>query len=420
MGSISSGLLTVAAHFSKMIMGFILLKLIAYYLGAEGLGQLGHFMSLLTMLSVIAGGGIVHGVIKYTAEYKNRPIKLFRFASSAACYTLYFSIFIFIVCAIFSRLLAEFILGRQDFYIYIIALAIAQFGFAFSNLIIGISNGLGHNEIYAKIQIAGSLLAVPFCWLFVYFFEWPGAILGLIFSLFAISIPSLWVAKKSRIIKLLRFTFYNSEYFSLLSRFTLMLMVSVITFPLVEIFIRQKLIIGNGYHEAGIWQAGIRLSSAYTGVFSVFLAFWFMPKISAEKDWHNIINKTIKMLCFIMLIFLFGGLLLYFGRVFFIPILLSSDFNELENIIHFQLIGDFFKVGAYTIGFVGVAKAATKIYIAAEIVQNSIFFLFFVFISWNAFSAKNTMISYALTYAVYFFISLFVLMISYKFNSKSD
>jgi len=55
--ALKSAALTVLSQVSKIAVGFILIKLIAVYLGASGMGLLGNFMSLVAILSLMAGGG---------------------------------------------------------------------------------------------------------------------------------------------------------------------------------------------------------------------------------------------------------------------------------------------------------------------------------------------------------------------------
>ena len=331
--------------------------------------------------------------------------------SSAASYSLFFSLLLLGIGIVFAQPIAGAIFGDTQRYPYIIVLALAQVGFAFSNLIIGVSNGLGQNHIYAKIQIIGSLLAVPLCWGMVASWGLEGAVLGLISSLLVTALPALFYCYKAKLRRFVRLSNQIDRNFRKLFRYTLMLLASAIAFPLVEIYVRQHLILTSGFQAAGIWQAATRLSSAYTGLFSILLAYWFMPIISAETSWLKIRRKTINVMFVVMFVFVCGALVLYFWRGIFIVLLLSSDFVELEKIIHYQLIGDFFKISAYVLGFVAVAKASTKIYICAEFLQNFIFLSFAIY--WGRFytGAEGVMVGYAFTYFFYFLISLVVFLI---------
>lgn len=401
-----------------MLMGFFILKLTAVYIGPEGLGKIGNFMSLLTILSLLAGGGVLNGLIKYVSEYKNQKKKMIRFISSAANYSLVTSVFTALVLIVFSKSISLFIFGSELNACYIILLAIAQIGFAYTNIVFGISNGLGYSNVYAKIQIFSCVISLPICWWLISTYNTGGAIVSFVVSLLIPVVPAIIYSFRSRYIKYISISFsLNGDHKKLFS-FTIMLITSAIAFPIVEIIIRQHLATVSDYHQVGIWQGATRISSAYTGLFSIVLSYWFMPLISAENNWNVILHKTISVMFYIMILFLLGAMVFYIFREQFISLLLSRDFISLSEIIIFQLIGDFFKIGAYVVGFVGVAKAATRLYISAELIQSIFFIIFSFLLSHYVPNAKGIMMGYAATYFLYFFISIAVFYLFYRMKIK--
>jgi PST family polysaccharide transporter/antigen flippase len=160
-----------------------------------------------------------------------------------------------------------------------------------------------------------------------------------------------------------------------------------------------------GIHDAGIWQASIRLSAAYLGFFTVFLSFYFMPKVSLLNENSKLSSLVFKCLLFVQAAFFLGALVLYLGRGFFITLLFSLEFSGLKDLIAYQLIGDFFKISSYVFGFIAVAKAATKLYIAAEIIQGGVLFGIATFLSSRVQGVESVMQAYMLTYIVYFVVS---------------
>ena len=138
---------------------------------------------------------------------------------------------------------------------------------------------------------------------------------------------------------------------------------------------REFIIQYHGYENAGIWQASIRLSNAYVGFFGVFLAYYFMPTISIMTDENKILTSIKKMALIITAVYLVGAGTLYVGRSFFVPLFLSAEFQFLEELIVYQLVGDYFKILSYVLAYVCVAKAASKAYISAEILQAFLFLL---------------------------------------------
>ncbi|MBY0378228.1 MAG: O-antigen translocase [Gammaproteobacteria bacterium] len=410
MRAIRSALLTTSAHLSKILVGFFLLKLIALYLGAEGLGVLGHFMSLVSIVTMLAGGGVVNGVIKFVAEYRFDQRKMLAFISAAAVYSVVICSVVLILGVCFSSNISVLLFDTDEFYWVVIFLAFAQLGFAFVNLVTGVCNGLGETKVFAKIQIVGSLLAFPLAWILVVNYGVAGAALA-ITSVFLMGVfPALFFCFRSSLSRRTRFSSVTSEDIKKLSVFTVMLLASAFTFPVVEIIVREFLIRNSGNSDAGLWQASIKLSGAYLGFFSVFLAYYFMPLISPIKDKGIIFQHVKKFMFLIMFIFSFGASIFYLWRDFFIVFLLSEDFSGLEDLIAFQLIGDFFKISSYVIGFVGVAKAASKLYIGAEIFQCALFLGMAMLFGSFFDSVNGVFFGYMVTYMIYFALSLCVFL----------
>ena len=403
---LNGAFLTSCAHLSRIVMGLVLLKVIAYYLGAEGMGQLGQFMSLSTMVYMVAGGGVTNAVIKYVAEYASKPKQLLRFVSAVTTYSAFFCGALFVVGVVFAKEIALMVFNNPDMYGLVIVLACAQGVFAFVNLVVGISNGLMQTEVYSKIQIVGSLLGLPVIWLLIMSYGLVGAALSVIVMYAATCLPAVYYYRQSAFhgrVKLLKL---NKLEVKRLSAFTVMMLTSAMTFPVVEMVIRHELIDAAGYTAAGVWQGAIKLSSAYLGFFTVFLAYYFMPIVSRLEHKNEIGRVTLKFLASMALLYVVGANVFYWSRSFLIPLILSDSFNVLSDVIIFQLVGDFFRILSYVVGFVAVAKAATRLYILAEFVQNGLFLISSILILKMFGDIEAVMIAYMASYIIYFCISI--------------
>jgi PST family polysaccharide transporter/antigen flippase len=405
-GMLAGAFFTSAAQASKILVGFCILKLIALYLGADGLGKLGHFMSLVSIAVLLAGGGLGHGIIKYVAEFKSSGFKLYRLFSTSVFYALGACAFIFILLCLFSKSISVFVFGEVRYYSVILCLAFAQLIFAFNILFSGFLNGLGKLNINAVVQVFSNVLVLPIIWFLISVFGMPGAAIAMLAIFVMPFFVSLIFMKDIPLFRMIKWRKFDIGIGKGYAKFGLMLLVSAVMFPVVEIIIRESLITQVGYAEAGIWQGSIKLSSAYIGFFSVFLASYYMPMVSATHEKSAITIYVAKFMLLVMVAFLAGGSVLYFGRSFFIPLLLSSEFRELENYIIFQLVGDFFKVSAYVIGFVAVAKAATKLYILSEVVQALLFVGLTFSFGKSIGGIYGVMYSYMLAYILFFVLCL--------------
>jgi PST family polysaccharide transporter len=66
--TLMTGLLTLL----KMLMGFIIAKVVAIYTGPTGMAMLGQLQSAVTGLNGIVSSPVGNGVIRYTAENKDK------------------------------------------------------------------------------------------------------------------------------------------------------------------------------------------------------------------------------------------------------------------------------------------------------------------------------------------------------------
>ncbi|SUQ62150.1 Lipid III flippase [Pseudomonas wadenswilerensis] len=337
------------------------------------MGQLGNFMSAVTFLALLAGGGIVNGVIKYVAEYRLRPHALVRFITAAKTYSLFMCLLVFVVGVLFSKPISGYVFKQEGYYWIILILSVAQFGFAFSNLVTGTSNGLHDTKTYALIQVIGNLLVIPLAWVLIRYFQFAGAAISVVLFYLVYSFPALFFYYRFSLKQHIRGWSFDRGQFKSLMSFSMMACVGAISVPLVEIVVRSALVHEVGYAAAGIWQASIKLASAYMGFFVVFFAAYFMPLVSAQKDSAYIGGLVFKFMRIAAGVFLVGGGAFYVLRDNLIPLFLSPEFFELSDLIGYQLAGDFFRVVSYVIAFVIVAKASLKLYLISEITQGLMF-----------------------------------------------
>ena len=377
MNALTSAFLVGIAQISKIILGLFFIKIVAIYLGSEGLGKLGHLISLMTFLTIFAGGGIHNGIIKYISEYQHKPFRLIKFINTASSYSLIISIAFLFLLTVFSQKLAFYIFSDSSLFWFIILVGFFHALLAFNSLITSIGNGLKDTRIFSISQTLGNLLAIPLIWWMIFQFGIIGGAFAILTNIFITFLVCFYFFKKSSFWKKKKFNLPKIKLkdYSRLYGFSLMAITSATVFPLVEIYIRQMIIGHSGYAEAGVWQAATKISSVYIGLFALFLAYHFVPTISPENEMQKIRELILKYIIIVGSIFAIGAIVLYIGRDYFIMLVLSDDFLILSDIIYIQLIGDFFKIIGFVIGFVFVAKAFTLTYIFMEILQGLLLIL---------------------------------------------
>lgn len=417
MTAYKSAILIGISQIFKILFGLMLFKLISIYLGPEGLGKLGHFITLITFLFVFSGGGIQNAIVKYVSEYRTSVKKMIYFLRLSISYSLIFSITILIVFLLFSKQISFFVFNTEEYYYIIIFLSFIHLFMTFNNFIKSVANGFKETGIFVKSEILGIFFAIPVVYFLIKEYQFIGAIYSLFIIYLGTFIPSFYFYIKSIYSRLLSFSIsFNYEY-SKLYLYSLMTLVTAIVWPIVEIIIRQMIIDNDGYELAGIWQASLKLSHVYLGFFGIFLASYFVPTISPEKNLFNIKNKILIYSLYLFLLYILGAIVFYIFKNFFIELLFSSEFILLSDVIHLQLIGDMFKILSFIIGFVYVAKAFVKLYVVMEIIQAILLIIISKYFYLNDLNFISIYQAYVVSNIIFYVITLIV---AYKYFKRNN
>ncbi len=415
MKQFKAALLTALAHLSKLIVNLFIIKLIALSSGPDGLGFLGNFMSLTALAGTLAGGGIIAGIIKYTAEYSDSLDRQLSFAGSALVYTVGTALVTLLLGILFCSTITQYIFLDQNYKIYIYFFIISQLFISFNNFVYGLINGRKQNSIYALLVITGNFLASVIAFYAIKYYGFWGAIVAIMAPALCSTIPVLCYALHQRFLRYLKFDSIRTDV-KLLSKYSLMLFFSAACFPVVEMTIRNNIVVLAGLDVAGYWQAITKLSTAYLSFYSLFLSFYFVPIISSEQNNGKIFIEVRKMIYFIGSLFICMMVLFFCLRNMIIQLVFSKEFLVISNLCLLQMIADFFRVISWVIGFIAVAKAMTKLYIIGELIQGFLF-ISLSFLALQHYSAglygvvvsyMGTSILYCLLVLLYFYYLFFV------------
>lgn len=393
------------AHGLRMVANLVVIKMIALALGPDGLGAIGNLISVLSIVMVFAGGGIANGIAKYSAEHQGRARPMFRLIETALAIGLSVSGTVMIVCIVAAVPISKALFASADLWWLVPLLGISHFAAFIGSSTIALANGHHRADLFAAISISAYLGSIVCAWALITLFGFVGASLALMVLAGSTAVPSLWLLLRSRLKRLLSVRFHKVEAQRLL-RFSAMTLASAISFPVAEIVLRNSIIATLDLTQAGLWQASIRLSGAILGFYTVYLATSYMPHVSAEPDPEKALPFILRSLLRIGSIFAVIAVGIYLLRDFVIPLLFSDEFLPLAKVLGWQLLGDTFRVGAYCIGFVVIARARLALHIGAEILQYSLFILIGLACLHLGGSLEWVLKGYALSYGIYLLIGL--------------
>jgi PST family polysaccharide transporter len=393
---------------ARLIAALVVIKLVAAYAGPEGVGKLGQFMGLMSVLAVLAGGGIGSAIVKYVAEFRDDPERVARFLAAALWYSLCATLFMGVVALIFARGLASWLLDDAGYAGLIRILALAQVGIALLNYILAVVNGFMDVRRLALIQVTGSVLGIALAlWLAR---EWHlyGALLALVLGQvlwLVVAVPTWWTSPYFHR-GMLRWRF-DGEMVVRLARFSVMTLSSALLPPLVTLVVRNRLAGEFGWEQVGYWQAVTRVSDAYLLFLTAAINIYYLPKLASTRERGALMRELRQGFRIVVPVVAMLALAIYVLRGWITQLLFTDAFAPANPLYGPQLVGDVVKIASFILSYVMLAKAMTRLFVVSECVFAASY-LALVFILTARFGVVGAMYAFAINYGAYLVFNIVV------------
>lgn len=401
MSIVRTGFYSAIATAARLLAGLVVIKLVASFAGPQGVGRLGQFMSLMSLLAVLAGGGISAGIVKYVAEYRDDAQKLARLLSAALWYALCASCVMGGVAWLLSAPLAGWLLGNPRYENLIRVLAVAQLGIALANYILAVINGFMDVRRLALIQVLGSALSVLMVLGLSRWLHLDGALLALVLGqvlLLAVGLPTWWRSPYFRR-GMLRIRF-DREMSLKLAAFSLMTLASALLPPLINIAVRNHLAQQFGWTQVGYWQAVTRISDAYLLFLTTAINIYYLPKLASTHERASLVAELRTAYRYLMPAVVVLAAAVYLTRNWITRLLFSADFTAANTLYAPQLAGDVIKIASFMLSYLMLAKAMTRLFVISECVF-ALSYLLLVYLFTASFGLIGAMYAFAVNYLLY-------------------
>lgn len=397
----------------KLIFGFITSKALALFVGANGMAYVGNFRAFLNVLENFSLLGIQNAVVKYVSEFQNDKSKLKSVLATFGLLLLTSSIAISLFLILGADYLSKQIFNHSEIYSFVFySIAVVFPLYIFSTFCISVVNGFQEYKNVIYIQIISSAIALIFSVFFIYYYSTIGALVSLIFAPIFVFFVSLFYLKKHiRFRDVLSIDFFDFKIVKNLSEYVLMAFVSGVIGSFVLLEIRTDIVAITGLQQAGIYEGLQRISSYYLLFVSSIMAIYFYPKLAETNS--NSKEIVLHYLKTIIPLFTIGLVIIYFLRKYIIQVLFSSEFESMESLFLWQLIGDVLKATSLIFGTLLIAKKQTKVFIITEIISLCIMYFSS---NWmlHSIGINGIVQAYAFTYLIY----LVVLVIYFRKQLK--
>ena len=405
---IKTSILSAIATVIKMINGFVVIKIVAVYVGPSGLAFIGQFQNFVSMLMSFATGAINGGVVKYTAEYREDEQEKQRLWSTALRISLGATFFTSLMLLLFHNYLSILFFKTDAYGSIFVIFAVTLVLFVLNALLLAILNGQKEIKKLTIVNIVSSFVGLLLTGTLAYFYGLYGALVSYTTGQALIFFVTLAFVIKSQWFKVQLFSRQlDKEYLNKLGKYTAMAITTALTVPVSQMIIRNYIGETLSWTEAGYWEGVWRISGTYLMVITTTLSVYYLPRLSEIQDNEELRNEIFYGYKIIMPIVISLALGIYFLKDVAILLLFTDDFMPMRDLFFYQLIGDVFKIASWLLGFIMVAKAMTKTFIITEI-GFSVSFVVLSMVLIKQYGLIGVTMAFSINYMIYFMLMVYL------------
>tara|TARA_B110000881_G_scaffold56600_1_gene48361 strand:+ start:2140 stop:3312 length:1173 start_codon:yes stop_codon:yes gene_type:complete len=374
------------------------------YLGTSGMFLIGQLKDFLKIGNTLGTMGIETGTVKYSSELNEKENNFKDLLATSFKIHLFTSLIIVVLILVFYNYLAVSLseeMSEMNNYFFKYILCFSILSFSIQTFIMSVLNGLKKIKIFIFINILATIISGGVLIYLVVNYLTIGAYYALILSPIITLITALII---SLFLKPFKLNFLNSvfklQHFKNLSNFSLMAIIAPLCLISATFIVRYYIYEEFDSNHAGSWEAMWRISAIYLLFLTTTFKFYLVPTFtnlennSLKKEVFKIWKTTLPIIIIITL-----GV--YISKDLIINILFTSEFNLVNSLILFHLLGDIIKINCWVLGNILVAKAKTNHFILFQL-EWSIIFVFLSIILVNIYGFVGLSIAYFITYIIHF------------------
>ena len=404
MNFIKTSIYSAASTTISLLVKLITNKVIALYLGTNGMFLMGQLKDFLKIGNTLGTMGIETGTVKYTSELNNKEKDFKDLVSTSFKIHLYSSLIIIGLILIFYNYLTLSLsreVSEMNNYLFKYLLCFSIVSFSIQTFIMSVLNGLKKIKIFILINIIATIISGGVLIFLVINYFTIGAYYALILSPIITLITALVICMFLKPFKLnFLSSVFKIEHFKNLSNFSLMAIMAPICLVGATFTVRFYIYDEFDSNHAGSWEAMWRISAIYLLFLTTTFKFYLVPTFTNLEN-NNLKKEVFKIWKTTLPIIIIITLGVYISKDLIIDILFTSEFNLVNSLILFHLLGDIIKINCWVLGNVLVAKAKTKHFILFQVEWSVVFVILSIVLA-NIYGFVGLSIAYFTTYIIHF------------------
>lgn len=359
-------------HLIAMAISVFRSKIAALWLGSQGVGILGLFLSTINLIVSLVNVGLSTSLVRYlsgaSSEELSRKLTITQWllvVSGAIGAVLVF---------VFAPTISQLTFQDSNFAWAFRWIAVSIF---FKQLTTGYSSILQSQrkiKFFANANLIANALGILCTVPLYYYFEIEGVVYNILLVAIIEALVFYWayrwnrfteskvenkeLIKESRGLLKEGFSFCLSNFITLLSVYA------------VQVYVSHS----SDFHTLGLYVSGFAVLNTYVALVFTVMGMDYFPRIAklevTTSEFSDEVNNQLYIGIIVLMPVLLGLLLL---APWLIKILYSAEFLETKTYIYIASLGVFFKLFSWLVGYVLISKANNKTIVANAIIFNILF-----------------------------------------------
>ncbi|APY07709.1 O-antigen translocase [Winogradskyella sp. J14-2] len=392
----------------KILAGILISKFIALFIGPEGMALIGNLRNFLSTIQSISIAGLYNGFVKLISKHKNNLVKLTNTLSTVFYFGFFSSLLLAFLCYYNAEYINDLIFFNNN-YVYVIeTMSIVLPFYALNMYVFAIMNGFSKYRILLVINITGQILGLLVTLLLIKQENIDGALIAVVITpALNLLITIVGIAFRKNFMSIINITNIQISVLRKLSPNMVMALVSTIALPIVYIIIRNYIIAEIGIKEAGYWTAVTRVSDYYLMFINSLMALYILPRFAELKTQTEFRKEVFSFYKTVLPVFAIILGVIYLSRSLLVTLLFTEEFRPIEDLMGYQILGDFMRVMSMVIAYKFLAKKMFTHFIIIEVFLFVIMYFSSIYLI-DAFGLKGAVMGHCLSYLMHFGIILLI------------
>ena len=387
----------------NILINIIRSKFIAILLGPVGIGIVGLLNDTINLIRGLTAFGLATSAVKNVAvaNASGDEQRIGEVVAVIRKWVWVTGLLGFIVALCLSPWLSQLAFSNGN---YTLAFALISITLLLSQISAGqavILQGMRQIRYLARAGLIGSASGLVTSLPLYYYFGKNGIAPAIIVTAFTTLLLTWYFAQKVKVkkvtVSLEKTITEGKSMLSLGFMLTISGMITLGVSYLVRIFISKK----GGLADVGLYNAGFAIINSYVGLIFTAMATDYYPRLSGVAHDNVKAANEINQQAEIALLIIAPILCVFLVYINWAVILLySNKFIPVNAMIHWAALGMFFKAASWAIGFLLLAKGASRVFFWNELIGN-IYLLGLNLLGYYYYGLTGLGVSFMIAYFIY-------------------